>query len=117
MKKKITLFIFFTLLLVATIFVVIDINDVDAISVKEFTQLQEEEQKTRFRILGNINQITQDSLSIVDLEFPEDKITFDLDSSDLSFSNYAIGDTVIIEVNKMSIEQIDKFNLESTKIS
>ncbi len=90
--KKI-FFFFFILFIGIVLFVFLDMRYDQALSVREYKQSQEE--IGDFKIIGKISDISLEDFSIVDLEFPEHSVAYEI-HEDLSLEGFSVGDVVLI---------------------
>jgi hypothetical protein len=95
MKRKIVLFTLLVFSIAILIFVASNMENQEVITVKDYLRL-ENKQKTR-TVLGRLTNISLDSLTISDFEFPEDEIIYTFEKNELFLNNYALGDTVLVE--------------------
>ncbi len=97
MKRKIFVFIFLVIFVLITFFFISGLGYDEAVSVKEFNRSGGERTQRNSFVIGKLSTISFDFFTIADLEFPEEKIEYMFEKNELSLSNYAVGDAVLVE--------------------
>jgi hypothetical protein len=115
MRKRALAFIIFLALLASFLFIAFNTDHQEAISVKQFSRLESKEKEIDLKIIGDISEISKNSFTIVDLEFPEDEIMYSL-QSDIPMKDFATGDTVFVSGN-YNVENLELEALDIKKIS
>lgn len=119
MKRKITLFILFLVFLAAVILVTLNMEERKALGVKDFHKLESTQEQKGLKILGKIIEITFDSFTIADIDFPEDEATFTFEREKFSLEEYNVGDAVLITISQdeytseMKAIEIQKIDIKS----
>lgn len=93
MKKL--LFLLFILFIGIILFVFLDMRYDEAMSVREFNQSQEELRE--FKIIGKISDISFEDFTVVDLEFPEHSVVYEIDEGEDLLEGFSLGDVVLIK--------------------
>ncbi len=93
------------------IFVVLNIEYRQAMSIKEFQSLAEAKQSQEQKLLGQVSHISFDYFTIIDIEFPENTVTYYFEPDNISLEDFALGDVAFVTVEKdqtLSINKIPK---------
>ncbi len=94
MNKKTILYIFLIFTIAIIMFIASNINYEEAVSVKDYHELGEE---TDLQVVGRISSISLDTLTVVDLKFPEKSITYELEGEEINLEEHAVGEIVLVE--------------------
>ncbi len=94
MKKRLLFFTFLLIILTSLVLISSNLQKKDAISVKDFHR-NEQEIKNKTKIIGEIANISSESLTIRDLDFPENEKVFQIQEK-INLSSFSLGQTVLI---------------------
>jgi hypothetical protein len=95
MKRKVVLFTLLILSIATLIFVTSNMENQEVITVKDYIRLEKKQKAST--ILGKLTNISFDSFTIADLEFPEDEVIYIFEKNELFFNNYALGEIVLVD--------------------
>ena len=111
MKRKIIIFALLSVLVAFVVFVSSNQEYSDAMSVREYNRLGKKT-KQEVEVIGKIKSISFETFTIVDLEFPEDKLVYTFEKEKISLKSYSLGDTVLVK----SHDKKDDTDIEATNI-
>ncbi len=114
MKKILFLIITFITLSAIIIYVTLDMERDEALSVRDFHEIENIQEKGEFELLGQISAVSFDEFTLVDVDFPENEVSYFFDEDVFTLDSFSLGDLVVVkgiydeDISMMKAKDLEK---------